>query len=176
MQFTSAFAVAALASTAAAWYPSSNSSSVTVDYVTDVVTSYTTYCPEATTLTYNSVTYTITEVCRRSEGVGSRCDKLQYRSADSRLKLEYTANKFIGYHFDRHQLPLHHHQAGDHLKRSVLQHLVPFNCSKAVLYSKFTNFQIVPPPPPPQCTTTPPPLAPLAPPRSRPLLPQPHPP
>jgi len=61
MQFTSAFAVAALASTAAAWYPSSNSSSVTVDYVTDVVTSYTTYCPEATTLTYNSVTYTITE-------------------------------------------------------------------------------------------------------------------
>jgi hypothetical protein len=61
MQFTSALAVAALASTAAAWYPASNSSSVTVDYVTDVVTSYTTYCPEATTLTYNSVTYTITE-------------------------------------------------------------------------------------------------------------------
>jgi len=60
MQFTSALALAALAGSAAAWYPS-NSSSVVVDYVTDVVTSYTTYCPEATTLTYNSVTYTITE-------------------------------------------------------------------------------------------------------------------
>ena len=61
MQFTSALAVAALAGSAAAWYPTSNSSSVIVDYVTDVVTSYTTYCPEATVLTYNSVTYTITE-------------------------------------------------------------------------------------------------------------------
>jgi hypothetical protein len=61
MQFTSALAVAALAGSAAAWYPTSNSSSVVVDYVTDVVTSYTTYCPEATVLTYNSVTYTITE-------------------------------------------------------------------------------------------------------------------
>jgi len=60
MQFSTAVAVAALAATAQAWYPS-NSSSVVVDYVTDVVTSYTTYCPEATTLTYNSVTYTITE-------------------------------------------------------------------------------------------------------------------
>ncbi len=66
MQFTSALAVAALAGSAAAYYPTSNSSSVVVDYVTDVVTSYTTYCPEATVLTYNSVTYTITEVCRRT--------------------------------------------------------------------------------------------------------------
>jgi hypothetical protein len=62
MQFTSALAVAALAGSAAAYYPTYNSSSsVVVDYVTDVVTSYTTYCPEATVLTYNSVTYTITE-------------------------------------------------------------------------------------------------------------------
>lgn len=70
MQFTSALAVAALAGSAAAYYPTYNSSSVAVDYVTDVVTSYTTYCPEATVLTYNSVTYTITEVCGRSERVG----------------------------------------------------------------------------------------------------------
>jgi len=60
MQFSAVVAVAALAGAAQAWYPS-NSSSVVVDYVTDVVTSYTTYCPYATTLTYNSVTYTITE-------------------------------------------------------------------------------------------------------------------
>jgi hypothetical protein len=61
MQFSTFAAVAALAATAQAYYPTSNSSSVVVDYVTDVVTSYTTYCPYATTLTYNSVTYTITE-------------------------------------------------------------------------------------------------------------------
>lgn len=69
MQFSAVVAVAALAGAAQAWYPS-NSSSVVVDYVTDVVTSYTTYCPEATTLTYNHVTYTITEVCTRSGGTG----------------------------------------------------------------------------------------------------------
>jgi len=61
MQFSTFAAVAALAATAQAYYPTSNSSSVVVDYVTDVVTSYTTYCPYATTLTYNSQTYTITE-------------------------------------------------------------------------------------------------------------------
>lgn len=75
MQFTSALAVAALAGSAAAYYPTSNSSSVIVDYVTDVVTSYTTYCPYATTLTYNSVTYTITEVCGRSKRLEPGCDK-----------------------------------------------------------------------------------------------------
>jgi hypothetical protein len=140
MQFTSALAVAALASTAAAWYPASNSSSVTVDYVTDVVTSYTTYCPEATTLTYNSVTYTITEVCRRSEGVGVSLHKPNMAAQTTGSSWNAQLTKFLAHHLDRHQLPLHHRQASDHLKRSVLQHLVPFNCSNAVLYSKFTNF------------------------------------
>jgi len=61
MQFTAALAVAALAGAAQAYYPTNSSSSVVVDYVTDVVTSYETYCPYATTLTYNSKTYTVTE-------------------------------------------------------------------------------------------------------------------
>ena len=68
MQFSAVVAVAALAGAAQAWYPAANSS--TVVYVTDVYTSYTTYCPEATTLTYNDVTYTISEVCCRTEGAG----------------------------------------------------------------------------------------------------------
>jgi hypothetical protein len=63
MQFSAVVAVAALAGAAQAWYPSNSS----VVYVTDVYTSYTTYCPEATTLTYNSVTYTITEVCTQNQ-------------------------------------------------------------------------------------------------------------
>jgi hypothetical protein len=59
MQFTSVAAVAALAATVAAW--PSNSSSVAVDYVTEVFTAYTTYCPAATQVTFNGVTYTVTE-------------------------------------------------------------------------------------------------------------------
>jgi len=59
MQFTSVAAVAALAATVAAW--PSNSSSVTVDYVTEVFTAYTTYCPASTEVTFNGVTYTATE-------------------------------------------------------------------------------------------------------------------
>jgi len=59
---------AALAGAAQASYPSYNTSSVV--YVTDVYTSYTTYCPEATTLTYNDVTYTISEVCGRTQEAG----------------------------------------------------------------------------------------------------------
>jgi hypothetical protein len=54
MQFSVAAIAAALVATVAA---SSN-----VTYVTEVVTSLTTYCPEATVLTLNSKTYTITEV------------------------------------------------------------------------------------------------------------------
>lgn len=53
MQFSYAAIVAAFVATVAA---SSN-----VTYVTEVVTSLTTYCPEATVLTLNSKTYTITE-------------------------------------------------------------------------------------------------------------------
>jgi hypothetical protein len=73
MQFSAVVAVAALAGAAQAWYPAANSS--TVVYVTDVYTSYTTYCPEATTLTYNSVTYTISEVRGRTEGAGISHDR-----------------------------------------------------------------------------------------------------
>jgi len=59
MQFTTVATVAALAATVAAW--PSNSSSVTVDYVTEVFTAYTTYCPASTEVTFNGVTYTATE-------------------------------------------------------------------------------------------------------------------
>ena len=39
-----------------------------VTYVTEVLTEYTTFCPEPTTLTFNDVTYTITEVKRAKGG------------------------------------------------------------------------------------------------------------
>jgi hypothetical protein len=83
MQFSAAVAIAALAGAAQASYAAYNTttsdyapSSIyapepsSVVYVTDVYTAYTTYCPEATTLTYNDVTYTISEVCGRTEGAG----------------------------------------------------------------------------------------------------------
>ena len=54
MQFTT-FAVASVMAAAVAAHSN-------VTYVTEVLTEYTTYCPEPTTLTYNDVTYTITEV------------------------------------------------------------------------------------------------------------------
>jgi hypothetical protein len=53
MQFTT-FAVASVMAAAVAAHSN-------VTYVTEVLTEYTTYCPEPTTLTYNDVTYTITE-------------------------------------------------------------------------------------------------------------------
>jgi hypothetical protein len=65
MQFTTVATVAALAATVAAW--PSNSSSVSVDYVTEVFTAYTTYCPASTEVTFNGVTYTATEVSHASE-------------------------------------------------------------------------------------------------------------
>lgn len=55
MKFTVA-AVLALATGALAGYKNE-----TVAYTTEVVTALTTYCPEATTLTHNGQTYTITE-------------------------------------------------------------------------------------------------------------------
>ena len=45
---------------AAAFYPNATSSSVIADYTTEVVTAITTYCPAATTLTFNDKTYTVT--------------------------------------------------------------------------------------------------------------------
>lgn len=53
MKFTAA--VAALAATGAYAVPSN------ITYTTEVVTALTTYCPYATSLTHNGVTYTITE-------------------------------------------------------------------------------------------------------------------
>jgi len=55
MRFTIAAAAAALVAGASA------QANGTV-YVTDVVSQYTTYCPAATQVTHNGVTYTITEV------------------------------------------------------------------------------------------------------------------
>jgi len=53
MHFSSAVAVAALVAGVSAWKNET--------YVTDVVTSYTTYCPEATTIVQGSKTWTVTE-------------------------------------------------------------------------------------------------------------------
>lgn len=53
MKFTGAAVIAAAISGAAAWG--------NVTYTTEVVTAYTTYCPEATEITQGSSTYTVTE-------------------------------------------------------------------------------------------------------------------
>jgi len=53
MQFSTATLIAVAATAVSAWY---NGTEVT----TDVVTAYTTYCPEATTITHGSQTYTAT--------------------------------------------------------------------------------------------------------------------
>lgn len=55
------FSVAALAFAAgvSATYPAAN----TTAYTTEVVTSYETYCPGPTQITYGTNTYTVTEVC-----------------------------------------------------------------------------------------------------------------
>jgi len=65
------FAAATLfigAAAAAAWGSKSNGTWGEV-VVTDVVTSFTTYCPEATTFVHGESTYTVTEVrdARRSD-------------------------------------------------------------------------------------------------------------
>ena len=43
-----------------------------VTYTTQVVTALTTYCPEATEVTYGGSTYTVTEVRANSGGRGER--------------------------------------------------------------------------------------------------------
>jgi hypothetical protein len=58
MRFSTIAAPLALAAGVNAW--GSNYTSSPVSYVTDVVTEYTTYCPEATTLVENNQTYTVT--------------------------------------------------------------------------------------------------------------------
>ncbi|KAK8206506.1 hypothetical protein M8818_004339 [Zalaria obscura] len=56
MRFSVAAASAALVAGAAAQY-----NSTAPVYVTEVVTAFTTYCPEATSLVHNGVTYTVSE-------------------------------------------------------------------------------------------------------------------
>ena len=56
MRFTAAATVAAMAGAASAAPPSNGTAPV---YVTDVVTAYTTYCPEATIITHKGETYTV---------------------------------------------------------------------------------------------------------------------
>lgn len=56
MQFTKLTALVAAVSAVSAW------SNGTVAYTTDIVTAYTTYCPEATSITMGKHTYTVTEV------------------------------------------------------------------------------------------------------------------
>lgn len=56
MRFIVAAAAAGLVGIAAA-----QNSTASEVYVTDIVTAYTTYCPEATLLTYASQTYTVSE-------------------------------------------------------------------------------------------------------------------
>lgn len=57
MQFSTVAVAAALAATASANYGYSN-----VTMTTITTTAIETYCPGPTTLTYNDVTYTVTEV------------------------------------------------------------------------------------------------------------------
>ena len=57
MRFTIAVSAAALVAGASASYNG------TIAYVTEVVSEYTTYCPEATSISHNGVTYTVSEVC-----------------------------------------------------------------------------------------------------------------
>lgn len=56
MRFSVAAAAVAAATGAAAY-----SNGTAPVYVTEVVTAFTTYCPEATSLTHNGVTYTVSE-------------------------------------------------------------------------------------------------------------------
>lgn len=57
MRFSIIAASAALISGAAAGY-----GNYSVDYTTEIVTAYTTYCPAATQIVHGKQTYTVTEV------------------------------------------------------------------------------------------------------------------
>ena len=56
MQFSTLATIAVAATAVSAW------SNGTIVYTTDVVTAYTTYCPEATSVVVGGKTYTVTEV------------------------------------------------------------------------------------------------------------------
>jgi hypothetical protein len=57
-----AIAVAALAAGVSAGYPAYSAAPNVTSYTTQVVTSYETYCPGPTEITYGTNTYTVTEV------------------------------------------------------------------------------------------------------------------
>ena len=63
MRFTAAVAAAGLAGAAVADHMSNSTMAVSASdvYVTDVVTAYTTYCPEPTKITHKGETYTVSE-------------------------------------------------------------------------------------------------------------------
>ncbi len=89
-------------------------------YTTEVVTSFTTYCPSPTTVVHNSQTYTVTEV---------RLSTFQWRVIaiwilEFRALEQGRADSNLGYYPDHHQLPVYRHQASHHLDGRVLLHLV----------------------------------------------------
>lgn len=90
------FAAAALVGAANAWGNSSSKAvpSPTTYETTEVVTSYTTYCPYATSIVEGNVTYTATSVSR----------SCKTERVSGQWLIGYTGN-----HSDNHQLPLHAH-------------------------------------------------------------------
>ncbi len=81
MKFT--IAAVAFAAGVSATYPAANATA----YTTEVVTSYETYCPGPTQITYGTNTYTVTEVC-----------KLNRRRSEEYQRL----TRLLGYHPDHH--------------------------------------------------------------------------
>lgn len=73
-----------VSASAATSFPAGNATSAT-QYTTEVVTSYETYCPGPTQITYGTNTYTVTEVCLSTNS-----------TKDS------TTNKTLGHHLDHH--------------------------------------------------------------------------
>ena len=131
MQFK-AVSVLALAATASASYGYGYSN---VSYTTEVVTEYTTYCPEATQVSYNGQTYTVTEVRtlgRAGDGVDGGGMRQQIASiAHHTLAISQISDRpnrklilVIAHLPDHHQLPLHHQQASLRHQLRGLQHLV----------------------------------------------------
>ena len=106
------FAAAALVGAVNAWGNSSTyaTPSPTTYETTEVVTSYTTYCPYATSVVQGNVTYTATSV-------SSGWLKLQTRQKKKKTHNTDTAS---GYHLDNHQLPMHSYPQDDRHSSSNL--------------------------------------------------------
>ena len=61
MKFAAAIVTLAVGAMASSFEPTYTTEADNVVYTTEVVTAITTYCPEATTITYGESTYTVTE-------------------------------------------------------------------------------------------------------------------